>query len=310
MRRLLLPALLATAHGLSAQAPPCAIVDAASGAGVPFANVYVPTLGTGAVSNSAGVVRLSPKLRDAPPGTLATVSCIGYADAAITLRQLTATTESCGVALAPQPYALPGAEVSARAYGDDVRRLGFRKVTSNVRSGYGSGGDGIIGAEVGNLMRARGGWWLQTVGLNVHVDTATLVEVNVYAVEDGQPTARLNPERVLVNLPDCRSREHEIPVDLAERHIAGTGPFLVTVEPLSVGLEGPGETDPRLVDPREPALATLTDTLSARANPMFNSKIALLGKRRITRYRARDGKWKRAPLGLLVGVWADVREED
>lgn len=308
MHAILHPLLyLALGQTLAAQATPCSIVDASSGRGVPFANVYVPALGTGAVSDGDGVVRLSPKLRAAPPNTPATVSCIGYADAEITLAQLSVAAETCGVALEPSAYALPGAEVTARAYGADVRQLGFRKDESNVTSGYGADG-GVIGAEIGNLMRARRGWWLQSVGLNVHVDTTALVEVNVYAVEDGEPGERLNPARVLVNLPTCTTQVHSVAFDVADYGITGEGDFLVTVEPLSLGFEGPGERVARLVDAGEAALATLTDTLSLRSNPHFNSKIALRGKRQITRMRRRDGEWERTPVGLVVGIWAEVRE--
>jgi hypothetical protein len=42
--------------------------------------------------------------------------------------------------------------------------------------------------------------------------------------------------------------------------------------------------------------------------PYWNSKISLRKKSRLTRYRDGDGEWSRAPLGLIIGMWAEVRE--
>ena len=203
--------------------------------------------------------------------------------------------------------------MSARAYGEEPRELGFRKDASNLTSGYGPGAEAGVedaaGAEVGNVMSAPGAWWLQEVGLNVHVDTATLAEVNVYALgDDGEPGARLHAERILVHLPTCTTHVHATTLDLRGDRITGEGAFLVTLEPLGPGLAGV-DTTRRLRDvAAAPPRIADADALSTWSAPDFNSKVALRGKRRVTRYRGADGRWRKPPLGLVVGIWATVRE--
>ena len=288
---------------LSVSGQRCRITDLA-GEGVPYVNVYVPSLETGVVSSANGAVRLSPKLAEAAPETPIRLSCIGYADLDTTLSVFRANAETCGVTLRENAYPLAQAEVSTRRYSGKTSTLGFRKDESIVVSSYASDEelDAYVtgGYEVANLMRPKGPWRLRSLGANIEVDTPTVFEFNIYGLgADDQPTERLHSDRIILELPACTTRTHTHTVDVSAYGIEGTGRFLVSVE--VVGIGGVDDATPTQELPR-----ASDDEDGIDFYPAFNSKIAVRGKARITRYRKRSGEWKRTPLGVVAGIWCEV----
>ncbi len=294
--RLLLLPLVTSLTVWLARAQPCRITDA-GGRGIPYANVYVPDLGTGVVSGPEGAVRLSPKLAEAAPATPVTVSCIGFDDREAVLGDLQANEADCGLELTEASYPLARVEIRAPRFTGTLRQLGFRKdLTRAVGHFYTAddAGDSIVsGAELGNLMEARGEWRLRTVGVNVEVDAPTRFEINVYALADGRPAGRLHRDRIFFDLPACTDEVHVDSLDVSHLGITGHGRFLLAVEVL-----GPS--------PEITAVDLGDSARTASHFPRFNFRIALRRKDRLTRYRDRSGRWRKTPLGTVAGIWCVV----
>ena len=268
----------------------CVLMDAKTQEPIPYANLYIPKLGTGTVSGPQGQIILSPLLEKADPEILATISCVGFAERSIRLGELQGAKDGCTVQMEASTYDLPMAQVKDRRYSSKVRQLGFRKDKSQVVSTY-TADTSAVGTEVGNVMSTDKPWLLQGIGTNVEVDTATIMEVNIYSyAEDGSIGERLHNERILLEVEVSSNKKEVVELDLSQYNISGEGDFLVTLE---------------VVGPLVP-----TGRSTYYEVPRFNSRIALGNRQRITRYRRADGQWARVPLGLVIGIWANVREAE
>ena len=293
------------AQGTGSASLACRLVDGATSSPVPYANLYVPAVGTGIVSDADGFLKLSPSLQDADPATQVTVSCIGYDNLVLELGRLQAAAAGCQIEISPQAYALAEAEVVDRAYGKKARQLGFRRENGSVQSGY-SSEQSSVGTELGNIMKTDKDWLLERVGFNMRLDTATLFELNVYAYADKLPQNQLNTKRVLVSVPADPEQSRSALLDLRDFRISGSGDFLVTLE--VIGAAAP--VDRITIGDG----ARLAEVLSEDAEqvlavaPTFHSAISLRGKKRITRYRKADGVWSKPPAGIVIGMWCEVRE--
>jgi len=293
-------AIVLGAVRVMAQQARCLLVDATTGDPISYVNVYVPALATGVVSDAMGRIQLSPKLASAPSTTPIQLSCIGYAAQDATLADVRGET-GCTLPLQPTAYELASAEVTSLRYEEKANQLGFRRDQSNVTSSYSSEGN-ALGAELGNVMRAKGSWLLTGVGANLHVDTATVFEVNVYSWRKGKVGERLHDDRIFVDVPTCTTKEHAVAVDVGGFSIRGSGDFLVSFEVVGWGSSVSDSAEQPVLD-----LAVESSTPIGYL-PTFNSKLSLRSKQRITRYRKEDGVWQRTPLGVVAGVWAMVRE--
>ena len=306
-------ALALPLHGQSLR-----LVDA-GGAPVPYVNAYAPAIGTGTVSDADGVLALTPAMARAEADVPVRLSCVGYRDTLLSIGELRAPVHA-ELVLAAADYTLAAADVSAGEIRlGKARRLGLHKPESQVHASFTADmfstafvsegeafvagveagddtdlpeGEGeaegeaeatptVAGTEFGNVMRTRGRWRLDRVGANFSASAvACTYELNVYAYDDGEPGERLHASRYFLELLPSDAPS-ELTLDLADEPIYGEGDFLVVLEAVTPGLT---------------------------AAPTLHARLALGRRKRITRFRKSDGTWRRAPLGVVVAVYGDIRE--
>lgn len=295
------------------------LVDAV-GSPIPYVNAYAPAISAGTVSGPDGILELTPKMAAADASVPVRMSCVGYRDTLVSIGELRAPVHA-ELVLAAADYTLAEAEVSGEAIDlGKARRLGLHKPESDIHASFtadmfstafvsegerlvaevepdssafpsieasgdedvgDAGATPVAGTEFGNVMRIKGRWRLDRVGANFSAsETACTYELNVYAYDDGEPGRHLHAERYFLEL-EPSAEPTELTVDLADEPIYGTGDFLVVLEAVTPGLT---------------------------AAPTLHARLALRRRKRITRFRQSDGTWRRAPIGVVVAVYADIRE--
>lgn len=251
-----------------------------NGEGIPFANIYVPSASKGTVSNMDGVFSLS--LKQASPDSIATISCIGYETKKLPLRGLlNGSTRS--ITLASANYELAQATVvgSNLNYTNTVT-LGNPERNKNVTGGYSQDSTSSAGMELGNLMKTKRNWMLDKAGFHIRAigrDTMRF-EVNAYKAKKGFPVGEpLNRKRIFLTV-DSSMLEAPVMIDFSDQNIFGKGDFLVTLE--------------------------LLDDINSSDYVSFPANM----KKGLTRFKSGDGRWRKAPLFLSVGIWTEVREAE
>jgi len=257
----------------------CSIVDS-DGVGIPFANVYVPSVSKGTVSDMSGVFSLS--LKQANGDSIATISCIGYETKELQLRGLLNGTVT-SITMKSANYELAQATVvGSNLNYTNTTILGNPRLNSSVTGGYSRDSSTTSGMEIGNLMKTKRNWMLDKAGFHIRAigrDTMHF-EVNVYKAKKGFPTGEpINRQRIFLAV-DSNSIEEPVMIDFADQNIFGKGDFMVSLE---------------LIDDVDS-----TDYISFPAN----------FKKALTRFKSGDGRWRKAPLRMSVGAWAEVREAE
>lgn len=227
--------LLLSALSSEAQTLTCALVDSA-GTPVPYANVYVPAIGSGTVTAADGSFAIN--VADAFPATRLRFSCIGYAEREVRLDTLQAAG-GCPAVVAKTDYALQAAEVTGeriaytreRTYGSTVRRSIGTATFFGTAEDEAEGLRTDVGFEMGNLMRASKPWALDeiTMYLKDFRGDSLVLEFNVYDVEDGRPNKPINTQRILRTVSSADVKD-ELTIDVSEYGIRGEGKFFVSME--------------------------------------------------------------------------------
>lgn len=255
----------------------CRLIDI-TGEGIPFANVYVPSASKGTVSNMDGVFSLS--LKQANADSIATISCIGYQTKKLKLRGLLNGTVTT-IELEAANYELAQATVvGSNLNYNSAAILGNPRRNQNITGGYSQDSTASAGMELGNLMKTKRNWILDQVGFHIRsIGRDTMhFEVNVYKARKGFPDGEpFNRQRIFLSVDSSMVAEPVI-VDLSDKNIYGKGDFIVTLE---------------LLDD-----VNSTDYVSFAANM----------KKGLTRYKSGAGRWRKAPVFMSVGIWAEVRE--
>ena len=251
-----------------------------SGEGVPFANVYVPSASKGTVSNMQGVFSLS--LKQVSADSLVTISCIGYETKKLALRGLLNGTVT-SINLANANYELAQATViGSNLDYTNATILGNPKRNPNVTGGYTQDSTASAGMELGNLMKTKRNWILDKAGFHIRDigRDPMKFEVNVYKARKGFPDGEpINRQRIFLTV-DSTMLEAPVMVDFSEQNIYGKGEFLVTLE--------------------------LLDDINSTDYVSFPMNM----KKALTRYKSGDGRWRKAPVFMSVGIWAEVREAE
>ena len=275
---LFLLCVLSFSTSLYSQLITCTLVDK-NGEGIPFANVYVPSASKGTVSDMKGVFSLS--LKQASADSIATISCIGYKTKELELRGLLNGTIS-SITLSDANYELAEATVvGSNLNYTNVAILGNPKRNKSVTGGYSQDSTASAGMELGNLMKTKRNWTLDKAGFHIRsIGTDTVhFEVNVYEAIKGFPGDPINRKRIFLNV-DSSMLDAPIILDLADQNIYGKGNFIVTLEVL--------------------------DQIDSTFYVSFPANL----KKALTRYKAGDGRWRKAPVFISVGIWAEVREAE
>ncbi|MFK8054921.1 MAG: carboxypeptidase-like regulatory domain-containing protein [Saprospiraceae bacterium] len=276
---LLVFTILCLSSTVHAQDITCSLTDA-TGEGVPFANVYVPSASKGTVSNMNGVFSLS--LKQAAADSIVTISCIGYETKKLALRGLLNGTIT-SIALEAANYELAQATVvGSNLDYNSPTTLGNPKRNKSVTGGYTQDSTASAGMELGNLMKTKRNWMLDKAGFHIRGigRDSMKFEVNVYNARKGFPDAEpINRKRIFLTV-DSTMLTEPIMVDFSNQNIYGKGDFLVTLE---------------LLDD-----INSTDYVSFPANM----------KKGLSRYKSGAGKWRKAPFFMSVGIWAEVREAE
>lgn len=272
---LLLVVLLASHTGFS-QSISCTIEDA-SGMGIPYANIYLPASGQGTVTDFEGNFSLS--LKPAASDSELQISCIGYETMSLPVAKLQ-ESGTCPVKLKQANYGLAEATVigSSTVYTKPVI-LGNNKRNNNVIASFSQDSFDKAGIEIGNLMKTKHPWKLDKVGINFKSlghDTAHF-EVNILNEVAGQPGNPINRERIFIAV-DSSQLDAPFMIDLSSYGITGRGNFYVTLEVLDQG--------------------------EANRNTYFMANL----KGKLTRFKEETGEWRKAPLFISIGMWAEVRE--
>jgi len=251
-----------------------------NGNGIPFANVYVPSASKGTVSNMEGIFSLS--LKQAAADSLVTISCIGYETKKLQLRGLLNGTIT-SIKLANANYELAEATVvGSNLNYNRAAILGNPKLNKSITGGYSQDSTASAGMELGNLMKTKRNWMLDKAGFHIRTISRDTMhfEVNVYEARKGFPKGEpINRQRIFLSL-DSNMLEEPIMVDFSDQNIFGKGDFLVTLE--------------------------LLDDINSTDYVSFPANL----KKGLTRYKSGAGKWRKAPVFMSVGIWAEVREAE
>ena len=211
----------------------CQLLDTL-GAPVPYANVYAPALGQGAVADGDGHFALALDAGVSDDTLL--LSCVGFAERRIPVAE---ARSACPLTLSPAAYGLSTAVVRAGGSEGKSRVYG-------VRAKHTLGSAALLGDddveemrafEIGNVMKAEGTWHLQEIRTylkGMRGDTITM-EFTVYGYADGAPTDPLHTRRLLHELTED-DKKGPIAIDVAEAGIWGEWPFFVAFRILD-GLE-------------------------------------------------------------------------
>ena len=276
---LLLFCLLTLGADIQAQDISASLLDE-MGVGIPFANIYIPSASKGTVSDMNGVFSLS--LKQASADSIATISCIGYETKQLELRGLLNGTVTT-IQLANANYELAQATVVGSNL--DYNRatvLGNPKLNKSVTGGYSQDSTASAGMELGNLMKTKRNWMLDKAGFHIRTISRDTMhfEVNVYKAQKGFPSGEpINRQRIFLSV-DSTTIEEPVMVDFSNQAIYGKGDFVVTLE--------------------------LLDDINSTDYVSFPANL----KKGLTRYKSGAGKWRKAPVFMSVGIWAEVREAE
>ncbi|UYZ60324.1 carboxypeptidase-like regulatory domain-containing protein [Hymenobacter latericus] len=214
----LLYALLSCAH-VSPQQPQPQVLDARTGAAVPFASVGVKLKPLGTVADAEGQFSLRA-LAAALPSDTVVVTCVGYAPRKLLLSQL---QQQATVRLTPLTHEL--STVTVRGSGWKRRRIGHDGSFSITYYNFHINGDTDparkLGREVGAVLRIRPLSEIEDVHFYIGENTfrSVRLRLNVRSLDaDDNPAASLLTQDVHYVLPDnAKGWQH---LDLRPYHIA------------------------------------------------------------------------------------------
>lgn len=249
-----------------------------NGDGIPFANVYVPSASKGTVSNMEGVFSLS--LKQASADSLVTISCIGYETKKLPLRGLLNGTIT-SIKLISANYELAQATVVGSNL-DYSKPIILGNPNRGKTVGFHQDSTSSAGIEIGNLMKTRQRWLLKKAGFHIRATSrdTMLFEVNVYEARKGIPFGEpINRTRIFLTIDSTMTKE-PIMVDFSDQNLYGMGNFMVTLE--------------------------LLDNITSKETIWF----AFNFKKGLTRFKNSDGRWRKAPPLMSMGIWAEILEAE
>ncbi len=217
--------LLGVTHA-HAQELSCRITDS-GGEPVAYANIYAPQKGSGAVSDARGQFTLNIGNMD----TLV-FSCIGYEEKIMLAGELRNAPGGCRVVLEATAYVFPSVEVKTTRYRNRKTGLDMRSEAVQI---WLTGDDEQLGREIGTVMANTAPCFIDRVGFNlIEVSFDSLFyEVNIYALDGGNPGHYLNRNRIFGWI--SRENAHKsIEIDVSEQRIFVEGDFFVSVEAIRV----------------------------------------------------------------------------
>jgi hypothetical protein len=195
------------------------VVDARTGAPVPFVNVGVPSAALGTVSSDDGRFVLGA----VPTGASVVFSAIGYQTRAVPAESISVDGR---VTLEPGELGYrETVSVTAKA-------LGQAEIFGNryEARGYGFGfGSGLLGAEIGARIRIDGPTYLESANFTVaHTGGEKfLYRVNIYDFARGEVGANMLTQNVIVA---ARQERGTLTVDLREQGLIVRDDVLLALE--------------------------------------------------------------------------------
>ncbi|OON70007.1 hypothetical protein [Hymenobacter sp. CRA2] len=179
------------------------VLDASTGAPIPYASIGVQFKPVGTVADATG--RFAPQaLAAAQPADTVLVTCVGYAPQKLLASQL---ADLPAVRLTPQPHALSGVTVRASAW--KRQRVGHEGSFSFTHYNFHLNGDAEparkLGREVGTVLALRPQSELEDVHFYVGNNSfrGVRLRLNVRALDaDDNPAASLLTQDIHYQLPD------------------------------------------------------------------------------------------------------------
>jgi len=202
----------------------CQIVDQDT-VPIPYANVYITSAATGALSDELG--RLSLSIASLPDSSTLTVSCLGYQTKNLSINDLKSVSDStCKIELVASSYTLEDIEVVESAIRYREIKLGVPPPQGANRMGYNNSGRG---AERGLLVENEKRCRLDKIDVyisNVEVDSFNM-EVNLYKYRSGEIGPKLQRDRLFFTIKS-EDNNSAYPIDMSQQQLYIDGPFVVS----------------------------------------------------------------------------------
>ena len=225
--------------GATPMLPPT-IVNAATGAPIPYASLGIKNKPIGTVADGAGRFATETLLAAAPTDTLV-ISCVGFQTQKLTVAALATLHE---IKLAPQVQALT--EVVVRGRQPKRIIIGHNWVSTFTSYGFYTTMDTVaharLGREIGVLLNIKHPTLLEyfhlfTFGRDFKSVTLRL---NIYAVENGKPRRSLLRQDVIFTVNGQRRGWNTVDLRPFAVNLAGPQQVVATVEWLTSEVGRPG----------------------------------------------------------------------
>ena len=236
LRPLLLLLVFWAAPGFAQLAYPGRVVDAVSGAPIPFVNIGISGKGIGTVSDEAGAFLLEFRAHEVEPMDVLRLSSLGYETREIPVSRLDPQVRNLEFRLDPEPIALNEVVVSTRELYRVEEEIGY---PDQLGRGIGYWKDSVaLGGELASIIRpGKGHRKLNTLFFNVlnNPSDSVRLRVNFYTpvARVGYPARNLNQsgKNIVYTLKEARGL---CVVDLEPYELWVDGDFIVSLELLAV----------------------------------------------------------------------------
>jgi len=195
------------------------VIDAATGAALPYVNIGVPALAIGTVSDAGGNFRMEVPEED----QVIAFSAIGYSSVKLSAKTI---LENPSVQLAEKRYALPEVKVVASRFAGEDERFGERNEKRGHSVGFGSQ---QLGTEIGALIAIEAPTYVKSAHfvLNHAKGDSLLFRLNIYDFRNGEVGENLLRENVLIRE---KQKPGTISVDLTPYELVLEADALLALE--------------------------------------------------------------------------------
>jgi hypothetical protein len=219
--RLLLSALILSAHLISQTAIKCTVLDSSTHQPVEFANVGIASKGLGTVTNEKGEFSLS--IPDSLKNDKVRISILGYRTREIKQAELARTGS---VLLSPSSYKLN--EVVIKPGKPKFKTLGNKTTSKNMICGFSSNNLGCEMAVKLNIKHKE--TWIKKLSFNIvkNIYDDVIFRVNIYKKDkDGNPGENLLKQNLLIS---PKTKTGLVEVDLTPYFLLADDDVFVSIE--------------------------------------------------------------------------------